>query len=338
MDVLVRMPSGVRLRFKTDSARVGIDFHATNMVTPPAVRRPITFSLEAAGQLTHGESNKGNTIELDRNAPGKFELTRGESDRILFDNPAGETETLSLWLPHNAFLELRSLVLEDGASLSPPDPETRRRWWHYGSSISHCMEATYPAEVWPAVAARHADLALTSLGFGGQCHLDQFIARTLRDSDADVISLKIGINIINGDTMRERVFTPALHGFLDTIREGKPDVPIVLISPIFCPSAENHPGPTVPNDHGKFVTLTGHDEIRDGCLTLVRVRQIISNLVHDRREAGDSALTYLDGLDLFGAADADGLPDDLHPGPDGYILMGERAAPSLRKAAVSATP
>ena len=34
MDVMVRMPSGVRLRFNTTSQRVGIEFLATNMVTP----------------------------------------------------------------------------------------------------------------------------------------------------------------------------------------------------------------------------------------------------------------------------------------------------------------
>ncbi|GIS69514.1 MAG: hypothetical protein CM1200mP9_03350 [Gammaproteobacteria bacterium] len=64
------------------------------------------------------------------------------------------------------------------------------------------------------------------------------------------------------DSMKERVFVPALHGFVDTIRERKPTTPIILISPIFCPSAEHHPGPTVPNSDGKFVTLSGHPELR----------------------------------------------------------------------------
>ncbi|MDA1075591.1 MAG: lipase, partial [Proteobacteria bacterium] len=181
MDVVVRMPSGVRLRFKTASQVVGLDFLATNMVTPPAQRRPIPFALEAHGTLQTRTSEKGNVIELDPKSPGKFDLIRGDQDRVLFDNPAGKDATLSLWLPHNAFIELRSLIIDDDASIAPPDPETRLRWWHHGSSISHCMEAEDPALIWPAHAAREADLAVTNLGFGGQCHLDQFIARTLRD-------------------------------------------------------------------------------------------------------------------------------------------------------------
>lgn len=185
------------------------------------------------------------------------------------------------------------------------------------------MEADQPALTWPAVAARHAGVDLESLGFGGQCHLDQFVARTIRDSDADLISIKTGINIINMDSMRERIFKPALHGFLDTIRESKPDTPITLISPIYCPSAEDAPGPTIPDANGKFITLAGHDEIREGCMSLSRIRTLITELIGDR---DDPNLYYVNGLDLFGKEDASDLPDDLHPNPAGYVRMGERFA------------
>jgi hypothetical protein len=200
------------------------------------------------------------------------------------------------------------------------------------------MEALEPALIWPAVAARAAGVSLQNFGFGGQCHLDQFVARTMRDTPADLISIKTGINVINMDSMRERVYASALHGFLDTLREGKPDTPIVLISPIFCPSAERTPGPTVPGDDGRFVTIPGHEEIRDGCMTLVRVREIIADIVERRRVAGDSNLHYLDGLTLFGAEDAPDLPDDLHPSPEGYRRMGERFAPVLTRLVAAGVP
>lgn len=331
MDVIVRMPSGVRLRFATDSSRVGISFHATNMVTRPQSRRPIAFNLETAGTVIGVSSEAGNAIHLDRSRPGEFELVRGESDTLWIDDLPAEHKICELWLPHNAFLELRTLHLDAGASLSAPDPDDRPRWLHHGSSISHCMESDEPAYTWPAVAARIAGANLQSLGFGGQCHLDGFVARTIRDSDADVISLKVGINVINMDSMRERVFVPALHAFLDTIREGKPEVPIILVSPIFCPSAEHSPGPTLPNEQGKFVTVPGHESLREGCLTLVRTRKLISRLVASRRAAGDKNLSYLDGLELFSEDDADDLPDDLHPSAAGYVRMGERFAPVLSR-------
>ena len=330
MDAMVRMPSGVRLRFATDSRRVGVHFLATNMVNPPRPRRPVVFNCEAAGRLQDVASTGGNVIVFKPEAPEGFELVRGDADTVEFDVPVGAS-VCEIWLPHNAFVELRAIEVDDGATVSAPPPETRPRWVHYGSSISHCMEALEPAKTWPAVAARRAGVALQNLGFGGQCHLDQFVARTIRDAEADIVSIKTGINVVNMDSMRERVFGPAFHGFLDTIREAKPDVPIVAISPIVCPGAETRPGPTVPNEEGKFVTVEGFEPYRVGCLSLTRVREILEGAVDARRAAGDANLHYVDGLDLFGEADADDLPDDLHPNPAGYQRMGERFAPTLSR-------
>ena len=329
MDVLVRMPSGGRLRFATDSTKVGIRFHATNLVTPPAERRPISFSFETGSSVTHADSFGGNSVVLNRKDPTDIRIDRGEADTIYFDNLPAEMKTCELWLPHNAFLELRTLELNDAATLREPEKDSRPNWTHYGSSISHCMEADVPAFIWPAVAAREAGLRLNNLGFGGQCHLDQFVARTIRDTPADLISIKAGINIINADSMIERVFEPALHGFLDTIREGQPDTPIMLISAIFCPSAEDNPGPTVPGKDGKFKTIEGHELLRNGSMTLKQSRKVLERVVEVRTRAGDKNLRYLHGHELFSADDAGDLPDDLHPNPAGYIRMGERFAETV---------
>ena len=190
--------------------------------------------------------------------------------------------------------------------------------------MSHCMEAATPSNTWPAVAARQSDASLTNLGFGGQCHLDSFVARTIRELDADLISLKLGIHIVNIDSMRERVFVPAVHGFLDTIREKHPETRIVVISPIYCPHAEDYPGPTTPDESGKFKTLRGMEQLRVGTLNLKRIRVLLEEVVNTRTALGDRNLDYFCGLDLFGEADADDLPDDLHPNSEGYIRMGER--------------
>ena len=328
MDVIVRMPSGVRLIFETDAEMISISALGTNLVIPPATRKPIVFDLEVGDQIFSQPSDAGNAIQLNPEDRTDFTLIRGNPDEWHFQNLPPGNKHCELWLPQNAFVELHALSINDGAIIKAPVKSEKPQWVHYGSSISHCMEADQPALIWPAVAARITGMELHNLGFGGQCHLDQFVARTIRDSDADYISLKVGINVINGDSMRERVFTSALHGFLDTIREGKPDTPITLISPIFCPSAEDQPGPTIPDRHGKFVTLPGHDEIREGCMSLSRTRTLIEEVVSRR---ADQKLDYLNGLSLFGAEEAGDLPDDLHPNPAGYIRMGERFAAHLAK-------
>jgi hypothetical protein len=266
----------------------------------------------------------GDRLKINLADRGKATRERGEAGTVAFtDLPVG-LKHCELWLPANAILELRALRIDDGAKIEPPQSRSRRRWVHHGSSISHCMEASSPTQTWPAVAARLADVELLNLGLGGNCHLDQFVARTMRDEPADVLSLKVGINVVNMDSLKERTFAPALHGFIDTVREGKPHTPFLIASPIYCPSAETHPGPTVPNAHGKFVTLPGHQEIRNGSLTLQQMRTIIRDVVATRRKHGDANLHYLDGLELFGADDAADLPDDLHPNGAGYVRMGER--------------
>lgn len=322
LDVMARMPSGVRLAFTTDSKRIALNVQITKLEPEgnAAGRTPV-FNLEdERGEIQQQPAPVCNTIYYDPSDPAAFRMDRGGPCTIEFQDCRGSN--YEIWLPHNAYVELQSMELDDGASLGPAQSK-QRRWVHYGSSISHCMEAEQPALIWPAVAARLGGACLHNLGFGGQCHLDQFVARSIRDLNPDVISIKVGINLVNGDSMRERVFTPALHGFLDTIRETLPVTPILLVSPIFCPSAEDHPGPTLPDANGKFVTVAGSEEIRQGCLTLSRIRILIEELVALRN---DSQLGYLNGLALFSESDAGDLPDDLHPNPAGYIRMGERFA------------
>ena len=54
------------------------------------------------------------------------------------------------------------------------------------------------------------------------------MARTIRDEPADGISMKVGVNVINFDSLRERAFRPALHGFVDTVRDGHPETPLLV--------------------------------------------------------------------------------------------------------------
>jgi len=324
MEIMVTMPSGVRLEFATTSRTIELDVLPTRIEIskPPA---PSVFDLIIDGHPVRSVNTQcGDRLKINLADRGKATRERGEAGTVAFtDLPAG-LKHCELWLPANAILELRALRIDDGARIEPTPTRLRRRWVHHGSSISHCMEASSPTQTWPAVAARLADVELLNLGLGGNCHLDQFVARTMRDEPADVLSLKVGINVVNMDSLKERTFAPALHGFIDTVRDGKPHTPFLIASPIYCPSAETHPGPTIPNAHGKFVTLPGHQEIRNGSLTLQQMRTIIREVVATRRKHGDTNLHYLDGLELFGADDAADLPDDLHPNGAGYVRMGER--------------
>ena len=327
MDVMVQIPSGVRLRFLTDSAVVELDVMLTMFRILPNPPMPAVFDLVADGELAgQVRTEVGTVVAVDLVDPTQLSIDEGLPTTIRFDGLSATSKVVELWLPQAALVELRGLRIERGATVEPAPQPARRRWVHYGSSISHCMEAGSPTTTWPAIAARAAEVELLSLGFAGQCMLDQFVARTMRDLPADVVSVKVGINLVNADAMRDRTFAPALHGFLDTVRERQPATPILLVSPIYCPSAEDKPGPTIMGPDGRFITVDGLGDLRLTCLTLTKIRQTMDDLVTARRKLGDANLHYLNGLELFGPADAKDLPDDLHPNPAGYVRIGQRFA------------
>jgi lysophospholipase L1-like esterase len=323
VEFLASSPSGVRLRFATDSPTVGLEVLATHFAVGDVVY-PAAIEARAGGELLGATTFKeGNVITVDT-VTRRFDFAPGDPVTLSFDVPRG-AEVVELWLPNTSIVEVRAIVIDDGATVTAASADTRRRWVHHGSSISHCMEAYGGSRTWPATAARLGDVNLTNLGLAGQCHLDQFTARTIRDQPADLISLKCGINIVNGDTLRLRTFAPALHGFLDTVREGHPDTPLLVISPILCPAHEDAPGPT-DSTNGKATSAASPVAAEQGALTLNQIRGIITEVIKARRDAGDANLHYLDGRELFNESDLDDLPDGLHPNGDGYIRMGERFA------------
>ncbi len=324
-DITSTMPTGVRLRFVTDSRSIELDVMLTMIEFDGQPAKPAVFDLVVDDRVVGSSDTTEGTRILVDSATRAFQFRMGEPASIRFDTGSDAQKQVEIWLPQDVVVEARDLRIDATASIAPSEESGRPRWVHYGSSISHCVEADRPTGTWPAVAARLVAVDLHNLAMAGQCMLDPFVARTIRDVRADLISLKIGINLVNADTMRERTFGPALHGFLDTIREGHPATPLVVITPIICPIHEDHPGPSASDAATRaFRAVDRPAELGTGALTLRRIREMITAIVGARRAQGDTNLHLVDGLALFGADDVADLPDRLHPSADGYRRMGER--------------
>ncbi|MFF7265219.1 GDSL-type esterase/lipase family protein [Streptomyces sp. NPDC008159] len=325
-------PSGVRLALRTRATTVELDTLPTKRNYVGAPPRPDgVYELLVDGVPTgRGSVTSGHTLTIDMTA-GTTEREPGVPGTVRFTDLPDTDKTVEIWLPHNETTEL--VALRTDAPVEPaPDPG-RRTWLHHGSSISHGSDATGPTGIWPAVAASLGGVELINLGFSGGALLDPFTARTIRDTPADLISLKIGINIVNHDLMRLRAFAPAVHGFLDTVRDGHPTTPLLVVSPILCPIHETTPGPCAPDFTGvgegrlRFRAMGDPAEVPLGKLNLEVIRTELARLVADRAKS-DPNLHHLDGRDLYGEKDAEAhpLPDDLHPDAATHRLMGRRFA------------
>ena len=276
------MASGVRLRFATAATRLCLRFQPLPLDPPGGGRDHYFFDATIDGELI-----------------ASVGVLPGGGEAQFDDLPAGD-KVVELWLPQESPVSLRALASDDGAPCSPV-ADDRPRWITYGSSLTHCVRAHSPARVWPSIVARRHGLNLTSLGFGGQCHLDAQVGMVIATQPADLITLKLGINCVGG-TLGARTYPAAALTLVRLIRERHPDTPIGLVSPIGYP-----PNETEPN----VVGYTIGDMRRD----LLDVHRRLAAM-------GDSHVHYFDGLEVFDLALIERYTEDqCHPDGDGIEVM-----------------
>lgn len=312
----VRNATGVRLTGQTTGRCVTVRLRGTALrpndavdPSPPSVvtRNHLTsqivdlhgsdvLTVDATTLQVHREPGNDDVVELLLNRKGHFEIL----------------------LPHSTPVEIIELA-SDGTLATVAD--SRPRWTHHGSSISHSTIAPDPQAVWVQQVADGWDVQLRDLSLAGNAQLDHFTAREIARTPADLITIAVGINLVNADSMRERAFVPALHGFVDIIRERQPEVPLVLIGGIICPIHEDTPGPVVDTGAGQFRAADRRIDQDAGALTLRRTREILQEALTLRQDRG---LHYVDGREFFGISDAHLLFDALHPDEAGNDLLASR--------------
>jgi hypothetical protein len=322
-------PSGVRVVVRTTSRSVELVSHSSRVGYLGADRPRGRVDLVVDGNLVASDVlDNGDLNQVDLTT-GSTSFIPGAAHVSAFTGLSEGDKLVELWLPHNESLELIELRTDSSVDAVAPSGPI---WLHHGSSISHGSNASSPTQIWPAIAASRGGAQLHNLGFGGSALVDPFVAQVIRDSPADLISVKLGINVVNTDLMRMRAFVPAVHGFLDTIREGHPHTPLLLVSPIFCGIHEDTPGPgafdpaSFGTDQIRFIATGDPADVRAGKLTLRVIRSALQSVIENR--ADDANLHYLDGTLLYGEADAVNrpLPDALHPDTATHRIIGERFA------------
>jgi len=322
--------SGVRLRFTTAATRLSLTLRCTQLFFAELAGPVNDVVVEVEGEPVHvvrAPVTDIRRLSWTGDAATDEPVTAPATLEFALGAPGAGAKAVTVWLPQGMIVDL--LDLRADAPVVAAEPSRAPVWIHHGSSISHCVETPSPTGVWPVIAARTSDLSLINLGFGGQCMLDPFVADTIAATPADVISLKIGVNIVGARSFDQRTFTPALHGFLDRVRVGHPDTPIVLASSILWPGSEDVPGPSdvefFDDGHVRCYAAGDAADIARGALTMTESRRQLAEAVRVRAASGER-IAYLDGLSLFGPDDQERytLPDSLHPDTELYAEIAAR--------------
>lgn len=245
---------------------------------------------------------------------GKFAQTKvveAEKGSLMFEGLESGEKRIELWIDQRSPSWVKGIFIPEGAFVRKYR-DTRRRWVHYGSSISQSCAGGSPSEIWSVRASRELGLHLTNLGMNGNCVLEPMMGRVMERLPADLYTMALGINVDVGH-YSARSFGPSTIGLIETIRRSHPITPIVIISPIV----------SLPREH-----KDAEGTLR---MNLTQMREILSQLVETYRSNGDENLYYIDGLSLFGEKEACYLPDELHPNKEGQPVLAEHFMREIKK-------
>lgn len=285
-----RRPVGVRIEVAGTADVVVIDYEAETADLAFLAEDAVCYFTAWAGQEIVGR---------ERATPGTNRVTLPVAEAL-----ANGSDRVRIHLPEG--MNPRILALEgEGGSIVPPPAETR--WVAYGDSITEGWVATDPGRCWPAVAGRLLGWNAINLGYAGAARGEVQSAEQIAGADGvDVISLAYGTNCWTRVPLRAEQMALSIDVFIDVVRQGYPDVPIAVLSPVIRPDAEAQAN-------------------RLGA-SLADLRAAVETVTNERISQGDEHLVLVPGADIL---TADLLPDGIHPGDRGHALIAERVADAL---------
>ena len=216
------VPAGVRLELVGDAEAIDIAYCTTSgNLGYRGDGAGITFSVWRAGRkVCEEEAVLGD---------GLIRLSLGSAAP---DKPA------TIYLPEGMQPVIQSLTAVKGGISPAPDLP---RWIAYGDSITQGWIASGPAQGWAAIAARKARLDLANMGYAAAGRGEIVSAEHIAALPADIISIAYGASCWTRVPHSVDMVAAGFTAFLDVVRDGHPDVPIVVISPVLRPDAEDEP-------------------------------------------------------------------------------------------------
>ena len=269
---LVGDASAVRLRYRTDTANLGYrgDGAGCSFVAFRSGRR----IAEVPAVLGEGE--------------------------VVLPLPGDSDQPVTVYLPEGMRPVVSQIQPADG-SLRPAPRQPR--CLVYGDAVTQGWLASSPVGSWPALVGRMLGLDICNLGCSGTTRLEPAVAQMIARTPAEAVVVAVGTGCWSRPPHSVDMLVAELVAFLQLVRAGHPDVPLLVMSPTCRPAAED-----TPNVFGA---------------TLADLRRAAEDTVAELAIA-DERLMLLDGLGILGPDD---LEDGTYPGDDGH----KRIAGAVRK-------
>ena len=289
---LAQHPSGARLRFRTDSTRLGL-----------VAKNP------DASTMHHMTSVGQNGFDL--YVDGQYRNSawpdaKGLIQREWFLGDEHQMREVTLYLPLYKAVSIERLVLDPGATLAAPTPMARPRpVVFYGSSITQGGCAENPGLSYTAILGRSLDLDFINLGFSGAGLGEPAVAEAVAEIDAEAFVLDYWAN------PSPEVYRETLPGFVDALRRRHPRTPILITGPFWFPAEAGS------------ASLHAQQEAK---------RKTAREFVAARRKAGDREIVFVDGLEMLSRSQGSGLVDGVHPNSLGFQWCAHGLEPQLRRA------
>ncbi len=281
-----QLPVGVRLELTGNARTIRVWYRTT--------RASLGYRGESAGCsfVAYRAGQKVATVEA--------VMGEGMAELVM----SGRTDLpVTVYLPEGMVPLVTGVAgVEEPMNPAPLQP----RWLAYGDAVTQGWLASAPAMAWPAVAGRKLGLDVCNFGYAGTARGETISALLLAETPAEAVSIAFGLSNWSRVPHTTGLMAEEVRCFLSVVRQGHPDVPIVVVSPTARPDAED-----TPNRVGA---------------TLAELRLAMEKTVLDTIADGDERLFLVEGLAVV---DPEDLEDGMYPGDEGHRRLAAAVAKVL---------
>ncbi len=215
----VRCSAGLAVLFRTNSTVITVkaDYGYMDMVNTN----------------TMGTALRGYDLYIKKDGEWLFAAARGnkygreENNFVLIRDMDDSMKECMLYLPIYSECYSFKIGVQEGAVIEAIESPFRHRIGIWGSSYTHGLSTTRAGMTYPMQLMRMTGLQFLSLGMGGNCKMQPYIADVLCDADVDAFVFDCFSNP-NAKMIEERLFP-----FIEKIQAAHPGKPLIFQQTIY---------------------------------------------------------------------------------------------------------